>query len=116
MGDLETRVIETSTENFERVCDVNVLGAFHGAKHDARVMVSAKKGCILFAARLALKICYGNSHAYKTSKHVVAGLTKSLVVELGEHGIKVNCISPHGIFTLMFQKTLVFFDKRRARR
>ncbi|KAK8554013.1 hypothetical protein V6N13_072934 [Hibiscus sabdariffa] len=114
MGDLETRVTETSTENFKRVFDVNVLGAFHGAKHAAKVMVPAKKGCILFTASLASKISIGNSHAYKTSKHAGAGLTKSFAVELGEHGIGVNCISPHGIFTPMFQKTVRLFDKKKG--
>ncbi|KAK8492490.1 hypothetical protein V6N13_009503 [Hibiscus sabdariffa] len=114
MGDLETRVTESSSEKFKRVFDVNVLGAFHGAKHAARVMVPAKKGCILFTASVASKICYGSSHAYKTSKHAVAGLTKSLAVELGEHGIRVNCISPHGIFTPMVQKTFGVFDKKKG--
>ncbi|KAK8497307.1 hypothetical protein V6N12_042784 [Hibiscus sabdariffa] len=114
MGDLETRVTETSSENFKRVFDVNVLGAFHGAKHAARIMVPVKRGCILFTASLASKICYGNSHAYKTSKHAVAGLTKSLAVELGEHGIRVNCISPHGIFIPMVQKTFGVFDKKKV--
>ncbi|KAK8554017.1 hypothetical protein V6N13_072938 [Hibiscus sabdariffa] len=77
-------------------------------------MVPAKKGCILFIASLASKISIGNSHAYKTSKHDVAGLTKSLAVELGEHGIRVNCISPHRIFTPMFQKTVGLFDKKKG--
>ncbi|KAE8680554.1 Secoisolariciresinol dehydrogenase [Hibiscus syriacus] len=114
MGDNEVRVTDTSTEVFKRVYDVNVLGGFLGAKYAARVMVPAKKGCILFTASLSSKISYGNPHPYKSSKHAVAGLTKSLAVELGEYGIRVNCISPHATATPLFQKTLGLFDKKKG--
>ncbi|GMJ13933.1 SALT RESISTANT 1, ABA DEFICIENT 2, GLUCOSE INSENSITIVE 1, ARABIDOPSIS THALIANA ABA DEFICIENT 2 [Hibiscus trionum] len=114
IGDNEVRVTDTSTENFKRVYDINVLGGFLGAKYAARVMVPAKKGCILFTSSLASKISYGNPHAYKSSKHAVTGLTKSLAVELGEHGIRVNCISPHATATPLFQKTLGLFDKKKG--
>ncbi|KAK8506964.1 hypothetical protein V6N12_041641 [Hibiscus sabdariffa] len=114
IGDNEVRVTDASTENFKRVYDINVLGGFLGAKYAARVMVPAKKGCILFTSSLASKISYGNPHAYKSSKHAVTGLTKSLAVELGEHGIRVNCISPHATATPLFQKTLGLFDKKKG--
>ncbi|TYJ50602.1 hypothetical protein E1A91_A01G219500v1 [Gossypium mustelinum] len=112
-GDNEVRVTNAGTEDFKRVFDVNVLG-FLGAKYAARVMVPVKKGCILFTASLASKISFGLPHAYKASKHAVAGLTKSLSVELGEHGIRVNCISPNGIVTPMLQKAIGNVDKKKG--
>ncbi|PPR94497.1 hypothetical protein GOBAR_AA26170 [Gossypium barbadense] len=112
-GDNEVRVTNVGTEDFKRVFDVNVLG-FLGAKYAARVMVPVKKGCILFTASLASKISFGLPHAYKASKHAVAGLTKSLSVELGEHGIRVNCISPNGIVTPMLQKAIGNVDKKKG--
>ncbi|XP_021289303.1 secoisolariciresinol dehydrogenase-like [Herrania umbratica] len=114
MGHHEVRVTDTDTESFKTVFDINVLGGFLGAKHAARVMVPAKKGCILFTASLASKISLGTPHAYKASKHAVVGLTKSLSVELGEYGIRVNCISPHAVATPLFQKTLGVFDKKKG--
>ncbi|KAH1123121.1 hypothetical protein J1N35_006281 [Gossypium stocksii] len=113
-GDSEVRVTHAGTEDFKRVFDINVLGGFLGAKYAARVMVPAKKGCILFTASLASKISFGLPHAYKASKHAVAGLTKRLSVELGEHGIRVNCISPNGIVTPMFQKAIGNVDKKQG--
>ncbi|MBA0642957.1 hypothetical protein Goklo_027285, partial [Gossypium klotzschianum] len=104
-GDDEVRVTDASTEDFKRVFDTNVLGGFLGAKYAARAMVPAKKGCILFTSSIVSKISVGLPHAYKASKHAVAGLTKSLSVELGEHGIRVNCISPNAIVTPLFQKS-----------
>lgn len=114
LGDNEARVTHASTEDFKRVFDINVLGGFLGAKYAARVMVPAKKGCILFTSSLASKISFGSPHAYKASKHAVAGLTKSLAVELGEHGIRVNCISPHATVTPLFQTTLGLLDKKKG--
>ncbi|KAK8277057.1 hypothetical protein V6Z12_D10G239300 [Gossypium hirsutum] len=113
-GKLDIIVTHAGTEDFKRVFDVNVLGGFLGAKYAARVMVPAKKGCILFTASLASKISFGLPHAYKASKHAVAGLTKSLSVELGEHGIRVNCISPNGIVTPMLQKAIGNVDKKKG--
>ena len=40
------------------------------------------------------------------SKHAVVGLVRSASKQLGEHGIRVNCVSPHGIATPMMCKAL----------
>ncbi|KAG4163753.1 hypothetical protein ERO13_D01G193000v2 [Gossypium hirsutum] len=114
IGDGEVRVTDASTDNFKRVFDINVLGGFLGAKYAAKVMVPAKKGCILFSSSISSKISIGLPHAYKASKHGVVGLTKSLAVELGEHGIRVNCISPHATVTPLFLTTLGMFDKKKG--
>ncbi|MBA0706714.1 hypothetical protein Golax_018807, partial [Gossypium laxum] len=69
IGDGEVRVTDASTDNFKRVFDINVLGGFLGAKYAAKVMVPAKKGCILFSSSISSKISIGLPHAYKASKH-----------------------------------------------
>ncbi|OMO68493.1 Short-chain dehydrogenase/reductase SDR [Corchorus olitorius] len=111
LGNIETRAVATDTDNFKRVLDVNLVGGFLGAKHAARVMIPAKKGCILFTASVASLVCVGVPHAYTTSKHGLVGLAKSLAVELGEYGIRVNSISPHAVVTPLFQKSLGISDK-----
>ncbi|KAG8496415.1 hypothetical protein CXB51_007534 [Gossypium anomalum] len=97
----ELRAIASDGDSFKKVLDVNVVGGFLGAKHAARVMVPTQKGCILFTASIASLLCVGVPHAY-TSKHAIVGLAKSLSVELGEYGIRVNCISPHGLRLLCY--------------
>ncbi|KAK8540079.1 hypothetical protein V6N13_048822 [Hibiscus sabdariffa] len=113
-GDAELRATDTDGDNFKKVLDVNVLGPFLGAKHAARVMIPAKKGCILFTASVVSLAYLGTPHAYNTSKHAVVGLAKSLSVELGEHGIRVNCISPYAIPTPLLVNLLDISDKRKA--
>ncbi|KAI3904846.1 hypothetical protein MKW92_041073 [Papaver armeniacum] len=94
-------IVDSSVEDLQRVFDVNVFGAFLAAKHAARVMVPAKKGCIIFTCSLASVVAGETSNAYTMSKHAVLGLTKNLCVELAESGIRVNCISPFVIVTPM---------------
>ncbi|RWR83760.1 secoisolariciresinol dehydrogenase-like protein [Cinnamomum micranthum f. kanehirae] len=98
-GDMKPSLLDIGKEDFEKVYNVNVFGAFLGAKHAARVMIPAKKGCILFTASIASITSTGGWHAYVSSKHAVVGLTKNLCVELGQFGIRVNCISPYGVIT-----------------
>ncbi|KAF9611896.1 hypothetical protein IFM89_036679 [Coptis chinensis] len=40
------------------------------------------------------------------SKHVVVGLSKSLWVKLGQHGIRVNCVSPYAVATTMVRSMM----------
>ncbi|GFY97935.1 hypothetical protein Acr_12g0004760 [Actinidia rufa] len=70
-----------------------------GAKHAARVMVPQHQGCILFTASACTAIGGLSTHAYTVSKHGILGLVKNLAAELGQFGIRVNCISPSGVLT-----------------
>ncbi|CAN1138186.1 Short chain aldehyde dehydrogenase 1 [Linum perenne] len=95
------QILTTDGEDFARVLEVNARGAFHCAKHAARVMVPRKSGTILFTASSVTET-YGNApHPYTASKAAVVGLMKNLCVELGVHGIRVNSISPDGVPTPM---------------
>ncbi|PIA51622.1 hypothetical protein AQUCO_01100463v1 [Aquilegia coerulea] len=87
--------------DFKKVIDVNLFGSFLCAKYAARVMIPAKKGSIIFTSSAASVINGETSHAYATSKHAIVGLTKNLCVELGQHGIRVNCISPFAVASPM---------------
>jgi len=96
-----TRVLESENDEFRKVMDVNVFGPFLGAKHAARVMVPAKKGTIIFTSSVQSLMYAGGSHAYNASKHAVLGLCRSLCSELGEYGIRVNCVAPYTVATPM---------------
>ncbi|KAB1212332.1 Tropinone reductase-like 1 [Morella rubra] len=95
------RILETKKSDLERMLNVNLVGAFLGAKHAARVMVPQRKGCILFTTSAATSIAGLSSHAYAASKCGVQGLVRNLTAELGQHGIRVNCVSPYAVVTGM---------------
>ncbi|KAL3532134.1 hypothetical protein ACH5RR_005655 [Cinchona calisaya] len=96
----------TDHENFRWVFDVNVFGAFLCAKHAARVMIPDKKGSIIITSSVC-SVTFGDvPYAYAASKNAVVGLSKNLCVELGQYGIRVNCVSPFGVPTPMLRKAL----------
>ncbi|GJZ83936.1 secoisolariciresinol dehydrogenase-like protein [Tanacetum coccineum] len=101
MDPYQARVIDNEKTDFERVLSVNVTGVFLGMKHAARVMVPARSGSIISMASTASNIGGVTTHAYTCAKHAVVGLTKNMAVELGQFGIRVNCLSPSVMATPM---------------
>lgn len=99
-------ILDADGEDFKRVFDVNVFGGFLGAKHAAKAMIPAGRGVILFTASAAAVTAGVMPHPYTASKHAIVGLTKNLCVELGQYGIRVNCISPCAIATPFAVKAL----------
>ncbi|KAK9058688.1 hypothetical protein SSX86_023530 [Deinandra increscens subsp. villosa] len=93
------RIMDNEKSDFERVISVNITGVFLSMKHAARVMVPARGGSIISTASIASNLGGATSHAYCCAKHAVVGLTKNLAVELGQFGIRVNCLSPYGLAT-----------------
>ncbi|KAL5702290.1 momilactone-A synthase [Ranunculus cassubicifolius] len=100
------KILTSNVDDFKKVFDVNVYGAFLCAKHAARVMIPSKKGSIIFTSSVASVTNGETPHAYSASKHAVVGLTKNLCVELGQYGIRVNCVSPYGVATPMLTGAL----------
>ncbi|CAI0556396.1 unnamed protein product [Linum tenue] len=104
-------ILSVDREAFGKVFDVNVYGSFLAAKHAARVMVPRKSGTILLTGS-AVTASYGTTpHMYSASKHAVVGLAKNLCVELGEFGIRVNCISSFGTPTPMGSESMGLDEK-----
>ncbi|KAF3661775.1 Secoisolariciresinol dehydrogenase [Capsicum annuum] len=112
--ELDSTILKSDYENFKKVFDVNVFGALMCSKHAARVMIPAKKGVIIFTSSVASVTCGGTVHTYLASKHAIVGLAKNLGVELGQHGIRVNCVSPFGVPTPMLMKGLGINEKKKV--
>jgi len=76
---------------------VNLDGAMIAAKHGARLMKPAKKGVMIFTS--SVSGLYGNPFRapYVAAKWGVIGLMKTVAMELGPHGIRVNAICPGSV-------------------
>ncbi|KAE8700939.1 Secoisolariciresinol dehydrogenase [Hibiscus syriacus] len=92
-------ILDAKKSDLEKMFEVNLIGAFLGAKHAARVMIPQRKGCILFTASACTSIAGLASHSYAATKYGILGLAKNLTPDLGQYGIRVNCISPYGVVT-----------------
>ncbi|XP_055814693.1 short chain aldehyde dehydrogenase 1-like [Solanum dulcamara] len=111
--ELDSTILKIDYEIFKKVFDVNVFGTLMCAKHAARVMIPDKKGSIIFTSSISSVTCGGAAHTYLASKHAVVGLAKNLGVELGQHGIRVNCVSPFCVPTQMLKNGLGINEKEK---
>ncbi len=92
---------EVSVEAFDETIGVLLKGVFLGIKHAATVMKVQGTGSIINTASVAgIRTGYGN-HIYSAAKAGVIQLTRSTAMELGESGVRVNCICPGFIATPM---------------
>ncbi|CAA0808868.1 Short-chain dehydrogenase reductase ATA1 [Striga hermonthica] len=86
------------TEQLASLVAVNLYGVVHGIKHAARAMIEGNNpGTIICSSSSAAVMGGLAAHAYTLSKGAILGLARSAACELGAHGIRVNCVSPHGV-------------------
>ena len=97
-------VADTDMGVYDAVMAVNVRGVFLGMKHVAPIMVAQRSGSIVNVASVAGHRGGISGHVYSTSKGAVLALTLLVAMELGEHGVRVNSLSPGAIVTGIFAK------------
>jgi A-factor type gamma-butyrolactone 1'-reductase (1S-forming) len=99
-------VTETDSAQFRQVLEVNVLGVFHGVKHQIRAMVASGGGSIVNVSSVGGIIGMPQLADYIASKWGVIGLTKSVALEYGSTGVRVNAIAPGSTKTEMYDTWL----------
>src|SRR5438105_4904893 len=104
--------LEVTTEEFERVCRINLTGSFIVCREAARVMkdqqpsAKGERGSIILIASLNSFISLSEVLAYASSKSGVLGLIRGLANEWGQYGIRVNGIAP-GVFPTDLNRPLI---------
>lgn len=96
--------LETSVHDYRRVLDVNLVAPFLLAKAVAPSMIAAGTGSIVNVASVAGMSGIAERSAYNASKHGLIGLARTLAIEWGGKGIRVNCVSPGWVKTEMDHK------------
>ena len=87
-------ILEISSEEWDKVLDLNLRGAFIGAQCAARAMVERRRGVIINIASSTIQRVSGNPAHYRVSKAGLVALTQSLAIELGSSDIRVLAIAP----------------------
>jgi NAD(P)-dependent dehydrogenase (short-subunit alcohol dehydrogenase family) len=100
------RVHETSLELWDSVMRTNARGVFLVAKAVLPAMMAQGKGVIVNMASIIATTGLPNRSAYAASKGAVLALTRSMQVDYGPHGIRVNALMPGTIFTPMLTPLL----------
>jgi NAD(P)-dependent dehydrogenase (short-subunit alcohol dehydrogenase family) len=94
-------IYDLPPEEFQRVLNVNLGGAYCCCREAALRMKRNGGGCILNVASVAGLTGLPYRPAYCASKHALLGLTKNLALDLGRDKIRVNVLAPGTIRTPM---------------
>jgi NAD(P)-dependent dehydrogenase (short-subunit alcohol dehydrogenase family) len=94
--------VETSDADWHGLLAANLHGYFYGCRAAARRMIAqGGGGRIVNLSSAADILAVGGFTAYTTAKGGIVGLTRTLAVELGPHGIGVNAVAPGATDTPM---------------
>lgn len=91
----------TSSAQWRRVLDVNLLAPFLLCRAFGTRMLGRRAGSIVNVASIAGLSGIGHRSAYNASKHGLIGLTRTLAAEWGGRGVRVNAVCPGWIKTEM---------------
>jgi NAD(P)-dependent dehydrogenase (short-subunit alcohol dehydrogenase family) len=87
-------MVDADTSVLDREFDINVKTTYLVSRAAAKVMVKQGHGTIVNFASVAALLARPSMAAYSAAKAAVAALTRSLALELRDHGIRVNAVAP----------------------
>lgn len=88
-------------EDFDRVLDVNLKGAFNMIRHTAGLFIRNREGCIINITSVTGLMGNAGQCNYAASKAGLIGLTKTIAKELAPKGVRCNAVAPGFIATDM---------------
>jgi len=94
-----TRFADATEETWKLVLDVNLLGPMIVTQAVIGDMIASRRGKIVSIASVAGVNGLPEMVDYSAAKGGIIAMTKALAIELGEHNIQVNCVSPGSIAT-----------------
>lgn len=86
-------------EKWDAIIAINLSAAFHGMRAVIPDMKERRFGRIINIASAHALVASPFKSAYVAAKHGIAGLTKTVALEVAEHGITVNAIAPGYVLT-----------------
>jgi NAD(P)-dependent dehydrogenase (short-subunit alcohol dehydrogenase family) len=98
-GARHPHLLDDDLADFHKVTSVNLLGVMAGTREAARHMSTDGGGSIINMSSIGGIQAAPGMWSYHTSKVGVIFFTKCAALDLGEHGIRVNCIAPGNIET-----------------
>ncbi len=87
-------VEDISTDAWQETVDVNMTGHFFALREAVPLLKEGQDGAIVMLSSVAGRLGFAHRLPYAATKWAVVGMAKSLAIELGGHGIRVNAILP----------------------
>ena len=98
-GAFHNRFLDDEMDDFDRVMSTNLASVMHGARMAGRHMARKGAGSIINNASIAAVDPGYALFAYRASKAGMINFTRSLAIDLGEYGVRVNAVAPGHIPT-----------------
>ncbi len=96
-------VTELAEETWERILAANLRSVYLCCKYGLPLMIRSGGGSVINTGSSASLMGIPGCDAYTAAKGATVSLTRSLAVEFGPQGIRVNCLCPAGIETEMLR-------------
>ena len=97
---------EFPIDKWNAIIAINLTAAFHAMRAAIPGMKAKKWGRIISTASAHSLVASPFKVAYVSAKHGIAGLTKTIALELATFGVTVNCISPGYVWTPLVEKQI----------
>ncbi|MEC3862631.1 SDR family oxidoreductase [Mesobacterium sp. TK19101] len=106
--------LDTDPQDYDAVTDLNVKAAYFLTRAVARGLIAAgKPGSLMNISSQMAHVGGIDRAVYCATKHAVEGFTKSMAIEWGPKGIRVNTICPTFIRTPLGEQTLAIPERRK---
>jgi 3-hydroxybutyrate dehydrogenase len=92
------------TDKWDAIIAINLTAAFHAIRTAVPGMKAQKWGRIINTASAHSLVASPFKSAYVSAKHGLAGLTKTVALELATFGVTANCISPGYVWTPLVER------------
>jgi NAD(P)-dependent dehydrogenase (short-subunit alcohol dehydrogenase family) len=107
-------ILDFETKQFDELVSVHLRGSLLGMKHVGHHMIQKRSGSIVNVASISAHIAGISGHTYAALKAAIVQLTRSVALELGTVGIRVNSVSPGAIVTGIFGKSVGMTESEAA--
>ena len=105
---------EFPVEKWNAIIAINLTASFHTIRLAVPAMKQKGWGRIVNIASAHALVASPFKSAYVAAKHGIAGLTKTIALEVAEHGITVNAICPGYVLTPLVEKQIPDHAKARG--
>jgi len=98
--------VRMTEDEWDRFFGIDLKAAWLGAKHVLPHMRAAGRGSIVNVSSLHAFVTLDGFFPYAAAKSGLVGLTRSLALDYGPHGIRVNCVAPGFVRTRLVQESI----------